>query len=223
MCAARRTDPPLAQPPARRGARVRLDLDERRAQLVALGLAAFSERAYDEVSVDDVARSAGVSKGLLYHYFPTKRDFYVACLREAAKRLLAETIGACDDDAAPPLDRVRQGIDAYLDYVVRHARAFTALFRGGIGSDPQVAAVIEETRSAYVDRLLDGAELYPLAQARSGSPGLRIALRGWVALAEAVSLEWVERRELPQAALRELLVEMLLAALRAGAALAPST
>src|SRR5690242_4164925 len=70
-------------------ARVRLDVDERRAQLVALGLAEFGTRTYDDVSIDLIAQAAGISKGLLYHYFPTKRAFYVACVREAAARLLA--------------------------------------------------------------------------------------------------------------------------------------
>src|SRR5262249_47381912 len=63
--------------------RVRLDVDARRAQLVDLGLTEFGTRTYDEVSIDRIAQMAGISKGLLYHYFPTKRAFYVACVREA--------------------------------------------------------------------------------------------------------------------------------------------
>ncbi len=61
--------------------RARLDVEERRKQLVALGNELFSKRTYDEVSIDELARAAGISKGLLYHYFPTKRDFYIATVR----------------------------------------------------------------------------------------------------------------------------------------------
>jgi AcrR family transcriptional regulator len=196
-------------------ARLRLDTGERRAQLIELGIAAFAERTYDEVSVEEVARRAGTSKGLLYHYFPTKRDFYVACLREAARQLLARTL--TDDTEGAPLDRVRRGLDGYLDYVARRARAYTALFRGGIGSDPEVAAIIEETRSAYLARILSEIEGVPFVCDLRGSPALRLALRGWIGFVEAASLEWLERRELPRPALRDLLVEMLIATLRVAA------
>ena len=61
--------------------RARLEVDERRAQLMKLGIELFAARAYDEVSIDELSRMAGISKGLLYHYFPTKRDFYVATVQ----------------------------------------------------------------------------------------------------------------------------------------------
>ena len=67
----------------RPGRRIRLDNDARRAQLLELGQKAFAERTYDEVSIDDIARAAGISKGLLYHYFPTKRDLYVTLTADA--------------------------------------------------------------------------------------------------------------------------------------------
>src|SRR5579871_4236367 len=69
--------------------RVRLETDARRAQLLVLARRVFSDRSYDEVSIDDLAREAKISKGLLYHYFPTKRDLYVAALRVIADDLLA--------------------------------------------------------------------------------------------------------------------------------------
>ena len=78
--------------PQRHVSRSRLEVDERRAQLLSLGCKIFSENAYDEVSINAIAEAAGISKGLLYHYFPTKRDFYVAALRETAKQLIAETL-----------------------------------------------------------------------------------------------------------------------------------
>ncbi|EYF07189.1 TetR/AcrR family transcriptional regulator [Chondromyces apiculatus] len=217
MCAVRRSTSSPRKNASARGTRVRLELDERRAQLVALGLAAFYERSYDEVSVDDVARAASVSKGLLYHYFPTKRDFYAACLSEAARQLLEQTVRVGED--VPPLERVRHGVEAYLDYVARHARAYTTLFRGSIGSDPDVAAIIEQTRVTFLEHLLQGVDDSPFAPVLGNAAALRLALRGWIGLAEATSLDWVERRELPLAALRDFLLEMLLATLRASGAL----
>src|SRR5512135_3525874 len=103
MPAAKRREP--------KPARARLDVDERRAQLLALGLELFSERAYDAISIDEIALAAGISKGLLYHYFPTKRDFYAAAIREASRQLLDCTR---PDASAPPIERVYRVIDAYL-------------------------------------------------------------------------------------------------------------
>src|SRR5688500_9801794 len=90
---------------ARKPGWTRLDVASRRAQLLARGLTLFSSRAYDEVSMDDVARAVGISKGLLYHYFPTKRDFYVAVLKESATDLLART----DEPDVPPVERLLRG------------------------------------------------------------------------------------------------------------------
>jgi AcrR family transcriptional regulator len=180
--------------------RARLEVDERRAQLVALGLEQFARRAYDEVSIEDVARAAGISKGLLYHYFPTKRDYYVATLREAAAGLLARTQTPIE---LPPMDRLAAGLDAYLDYVEEHGPAYAALMRGGIGSDPEVAAVVEQTRLAFVDRLVAES---PIEQPTAM---LRVALRGWLGMVEATSLDWYDERPVSRARLRDLLAATL--------------
>lgn len=178
------------------GPRARLDVDERRAQLLSLGLAMFSERSYDEVSIDDLARAAGVSKGLLYHYFPTKRDLYVAALEHAARRLLEDTTMVQE---GTPDERLRRGLGTYLAFVERHGKAYVALMRGGIGSDPEVAAILEETRTTFAQRILEGMPT------ELEGPLVRIALRGWIGFVEATSIDWVARREVGKAELVELL------------------
>src|SRR5687768_6253474 len=95
-------------------ARQRLQIDERRAQLLELGLRLFAERAYDDVSIDDIAEEAGISKGLLYHYFGSKRDFYVATVREAAAQLQLRTE---PDMTLPAAERARAGMEGYLGFV----------------------------------------------------------------------------------------------------------
>jgi AcrR family transcriptional regulator len=202
---ARRARKPVRPP------RTRLDVDERRAQLIALGLEQFSDRPYDEVSIDEIAAAAGISKGLLYHYFPTKRDFYAAAIGEAARHLLATTQ---TPDTVPALERLRAGIGAYLAYVEQHGAAYTALFRGGIGSDAKVASLIEETRQRFLERLLEGV---PVAVP---GPLLRTTLRGWIGFVEAASLDWLERRDLTRAVLGDLLAGMLPQAIQAALQLA---
>lgn len=183
----------------------RLAVRERRAQLVRLGMGRFSRRAYDEVSIDDIAQSAGISKGLLYHYFPTKRSFYLATLRAAAAELLSIAV---PDPALPPLERLLGGLEGYLDYVAARGTAYASLLRGGIGADKEVQRVVEKTRAAFAARLLEGLPL------REPGPRLRLLLRGWVGFVEAASLEWLRDRSVPRDDLRDLLVQVLLGALQ---------
>jgi AcrR family transcriptional regulator len=168
--------------------RVRLDVEERRSQLVELGLQHFGERAYDDVSIDAIADAAGISKGLLYHYFPTKRAYYAACVREAASRLVACTEL---ENGVSPLASLHAGLDAYLSYVKAHARAYATLMRSGVGVDPEIARIVDETRASFVERLTSGFAVSETTGFLE-SPLVRLALRGWVGFAEAASLGWVE-------------------------------
>jgi len=192
--------------------RTRLDVEERRKQLVALGIELFAERSYDDVSIDELAHAAGISKGLLYHYFPTKRDFYVATVKQAAQELLEMT---ATPEGMDPLDRLRAGLDVYLEYVVKHGKPYASLLRGGVGSDAEVAAIVDETRAAFCARLLEGA---PFDVTRGGSL-LRIVLRGWIGFVEAATIEWIDaRRHVKKEKLRDLLIETLLKSVQAASA-----
>ena len=180
--------------------RERLVTAERRAQLLELGLNAFGARPYDEISIDDLASAAGISKGLLYHYFPTKRAFYVAALRVAAERLLAETETPED---LPPIERARRGLDAYLSFAERHAKAYVTLLSGGIGADAEVTRVIDRTRRTFVERMVAGT---PHDDARS-----RLAVRGFVGFVEATCIEWLAHRSIARDELLGLWARAILA------------
>jgi AcrR family transcriptional regulator len=216
----RATSPPIRRLiRARPRRRVRLENDQRRAQLLALARRAFSEHAYDEVSIDDLAREAKISKGLLYHYFPTKRDLYIAGLTEIANDLVA-AITTVPEDAAP-IDRVRLGLDAYLGHVMEHSRAFVSLMRGGIGSDPEVALVVEGVRGRLFQQFLSGS---PLAGLPAGDPRFELAIRGWIGFVEAASIDWCadpRPSRLSREELRELLAQILFEILRVVAPGAP--
>ncbi len=197
----------VAAKPARK--RVRLETDARRAQLIALAMRTFSDRSYDEVSIDDLAKAAKISKGLLYHYFPTKRDLYIAGLTEIADELVAAVVQT--DATLAPIDRVRAGIDAYLDHITRHAGAFVSLMRGGIGSDPQIAAVVEGVRARLFEQFLVGS---PFAPAFADDPAFQTAVRGWIGFVEGASIDWCVNQRLTRVDLRELLVRVLFEILR---------
>lgn len=195
------TAPRRATRPKRR---IRLDNDERRAQLLALARKAFSDRSYDEVSIDDIAREAKISKGLLYHYFPTKRDLYVAGLSAIADELV-EKITSQRKDAAP-IERVRAGLDAYLEHISQHSRAFISLMRGGIGSDPEVAGVVDGVRQRMIDIFLEET---PFAAVLIKDVRFHASVRGWIGFVEGATLDWCENQRMARAELVDLLTQIL--------------
>lgn len=172
--------------------------DGRREQLVAVGMRLFSERRYDTISIDEIAAEAGMAKGLLYYYFPSKREFYLAVVRSAADQMAALVE---PDERLPPLERLRHAVDGYLSYVETHARGYSTLLRGGVGADDEVRQIVDGTRAKAVERALGSL---PLVGAPS--PAVRIAVRGWVGFVEAASLDWIDNAGLTRDELCDLLV-----------------
>jgi AcrR family transcriptional regulator len=177
--------------------RVRLQTDERRTQLLELGQRVFSSRPYDEIAMDEVAEMAGVSKGLLYHYFSSKREFFVETIRAASLHLRSLTE---PDITLAPGARLRAAIDAHLDYVREHGTIYATIYRSGTSIAPEVQDILDEHRGIVMQWLLFNLGL------SKPRPLLRSALRAWIATVEGMSLDWIDHPELDQAALRELLV-----------------
>ena len=175
-------------------------MDERRAQLLELGLELFAERTYDDISIDEIAKVAGISKGLLYHYFPSKRAFYLAAIHEAARQLVDEAI-VDHRPGQPDVERMREGLDAYLAFVEKRSVPYAFLLRGGLGGDADVRAIVEETRMRFFERMLEGL-------GQTDNELVRIAVRGFIGMVEAASLEWVERKRATRAELTAMLVEI---------------
>jgi AcrR family transcriptional regulator len=200
-----RRDPRAATPksplPERR---VRLHLDKRRAQLLELGIDLFSKHAYEDISIDGVAEIAGISKGLLYHYFRSKRDFYVETVRAASRRLQLLTT---PDPALPPAARLRAAIDAHLRYIQEHGAVYTAVYRSGVAIAPEVREILEEHRAVIVRYFVEGMGV------SRPRPVLRASLRAWIAMVEGASLDWIANATISREDLRELLVAAYVALL----------
>ncbi len=186
--------------------RKRLDLEVRREQLLGAAFDLFLARGYDQVGIEDVARAAGASKGLVYHYFPTKKDLYRAAVERGAAQLLARTETPA---TTPPLERLEAGLAVYFGYVAEHRMAYEALMRSGVGVDPDVADVLERTRGVIAERILEGLPLVPAVAAR---PAVKAAVRGWIGFVEALALGWLARPEPDSPALRRLAADVLQAA-----------
>ncbi|MGW2762790.1 TetR/AcrR family transcriptional regulator [Streptomyces sp. NPDC001275] len=199
---------PAASSPAYR----RLSVEERRAQLLDAALSLFAHRAPEEVSLDDVAEAAGVSRPLVYRYFPGgKQQLYEAALRSAADELRH-----CFDEPqqGPLLPRLARALDRYLAFVDQHDAGFTALLQGGsVVETSRTTAIVDGVRRAAAERILSHLEV------TDPGPRLRMTVRMWITAVEAASLIWLDEDKQPPAdELRDWLVEQFAAVLTVTAA-----
>ncbi|MET0816207.1 MAG: TetR/AcrR family transcriptional regulator [Solirubrobacteraceae bacterium] len=183
----------------------RLGVDERRRQLLELGAELFTRHSYDELSMARIAREAGISKALLYHYFPSKQAYFAATLEQAAAELAEVTR---PDPAKPAVEQLAASLDAYLGWVERHMGAYDKLIRS-VGAVPEVRELVERVRDETADRILAG-----LTQGEP-APALRAAVRGWLWFMDGVVLDWIEHRDLDRRRLHGLLLGSLLGAVTA--------
>jgi AcrR family transcriptional regulator len=196
-----------------------MSTDERREQLLSAGVELLGRRGHDEVSIEEIAEAAGVSKGLLYHYFPTKKDFVLAALARGQKQL-AERLRP--DPGLDPATQLDTSLDAFLDYVEEHAIAYTAIFRRGGGGDPEISAALDAARAEQMETMLVALAGWSEAPASTErSPALEAAVQGWTFFLEGAVLRQLEHGGLERPQLRALLRSALVGSvLAAGAAAA---
>ncbi|MBM4480831.1 TetR/AcrR family transcriptional regulator [Prescottella equi] len=159
--------------------RRRLPPEERKRQLVAIGLQELSTRPIHALSIDQVAEKAGISRGLLFRYFPTKQDYYVAVVGAAARRLLR---AAAPDAAAPTDDQLRAVVHAFVSFIDRHGDNYQSFFHGGFGADPQIQEIRENMKNTMVERTLAATGTEP-------TPAVRMLLRAWWSMVESLAID----------------------------------
>jgi AcrR family transcriptional regulator len=189
--------------------RRRLEVDERRRQLLSLGVELFAQHAYDELSMRKIARAAGISHALLYRYFPSKQSYFRAALEQAAEELRART---APDASMPPWEQLVAGLEGFLELVDENALAYRQLLRS-LASAPEVRELIDEVRETTSQRILAG--LFP---DDAPPPKARAAVKGWLWYMDGVLLDWIEHRDLERDDVRDLLLGTLGGALAAASA-----
>jgi AcrR family transcriptional regulator len=181
----------------------RLPVDERRAQLLELSTELFATHSYAELSMARIAREAGISKALLYHYFPSKRDLFLATLGEAAAEVSRRTE---PDPSLPPAEALAASLTAFLEWVDENELAYRKLLESA-GSVPEVGALITEVRDRTSARILEGIG--------AETPKARAAVRAWLWFMDGAILDWFEHRDLERSELCALLLGSLAGSLSA--------
>lgn len=195
----------------------RLSVEDRRNQLLSTALTLFARQPPEEVSLDDVAAAAGVSRPLVYRYFPGgKQQLYEAALRSAA-----DALENCFDEPreGPLTERLHRALGRYLRFVERHDAGFSALLLGGsVVETSGTAAIVDGVRRRAAQQILSHL------QAPEPSPLLSSTVRMWISSVEAASLIWLdEGRLLPLEELGSWLVDQFMTALVATAARDPQS
>ncbi|MCL2516290.1 MAG: TetR/AcrR family transcriptional regulator, partial [Microbacteriaceae bacterium] len=157
--------------------RTRLSPEERRRQLIALGVQALADRPLEQITIESLATEAGVSRGLVFYYFSSKTGLHHEIVAAARDSLMRAT--EPKPELAPEL-RLRDTLDRFVTYAREHRSTFYSLVRGAASGDADVREIVDEVRTAQAERLaamFDDLGIH-------ATPRLTVALRAWVSLAE---------------------------------------
>ena len=194
----------IAQSPTDSLRRRRLEPDARREQILQCAIRLFGERPYAAVSTIDIAREAGIARGLLNHYFGTKRDLYLAVVRQM---VLPEEVDLVVPDGATLEERVDICVEWFLDAVGEHGKTFVAVTGAeGVGDDPEIEKIMFEADNVAAQRVLEAMGL----GASPRNEQQRAVIRAYGGMAKAAVREWIRHGSLSRAELKVLLGATLL-------------
>jgi AcrR family transcriptional regulator len=176
--------------------RRRLEPQQRREELLDVGAAMFAEKPYEDVFVEDIAARACVSRALMYHYYPNKRELYVAILKRASNRFLARV---SPDPRLPLAEQLTTGLEAHIQSLVDHPFEAVAIHRGALSYDPAIQAIIAEELNVVGQRLIN--QLVAQGCLRDAT---EIAIEGWLAFVRAAYVKWIQSQNISRADLTEM-------------------
>lgn len=185
--------------------RARLEPDERREQILECAVRLFGDRPYSAVSTTELAEAAGVTRGLIHHYFGTKRGLYLEVVRSM---LMMPKLNPSFVATGPVPDRVERVVDWFLDTIAEHAKTFVAVSGAeGVGDDPEVERLLREADDVAATTVLDMVGVT--------TPGVdsqqHAVIRAYGALVKGAVREWIREGTLTRDEVRLLLVQSLIA------------
>jgi len=187
--------------------RVRLSREARIRHILAVSQRLFSTHAYDAIAIEDIAAEVGMSKGLLYHYFASKRDLYLATLRHVLAQMMQFTDIHSD---------LHTGLSETLSMFEQYPGLAKMVLRAGIGSDDEVDALLATYRQQQLGRVYHGLGF------SDSHPLVLLGLQGWLSLLEEVCMQWVLRPDVTREQVVLLLEQSLQAILISASSAVPT-
>ena len=184
----------------------RLEPDARREQILECAVRLFGERPYAAVSTTDIAREAGVARGLLNHYFGTKRDLYLEVVRTL---VLLPDLDDATVATGPLKTRVQRSVEWFLDVVSVHAKTFVAVTGAeGVGDDPEIERILAAADDRAARKVLETVGL------SADVAEHRAVIRAYGGLVKAAVREWVRGGTLNREQVQLLLSQALITIVR---------
>lgn len=198
------------RPPTQR----RAQAESTRRSLLDAAVEHFSARPYEAVAASDITATAGVAQGLLFHYFGNKRGIYLEALRDAASRLNAANTPPPSEGS--PGRQYREMLRAHLSYLSEHEDLALRLVLGGSGGDAEAWEIFDQSRWHTIEWTCQILEL-DLTR-----PALRLMLRSCAGALDEATTYWLKNdRPFDPDAMVEVVIELLVTALRGAARLDP--
>lgn len=170
--------------------RTRLASHERRAQLLAIGVAMLANRRLEDLAIDDIADQAGISRGLLFHYFDSMHEYQIA-VTEAVMDDLVERLAQPTAEDGSPAERLRGSLSVYIDYIAERPEMYRSVICGAASGHERVRVLADRTREQIVDLLLSSLrsddDTGVLTQ-----PAARLGAHAWIAMTEELATRWLE-------------------------------
>lgn len=182
--------------------RIRLTPEARRQQLIEVGVEMLATRRLDELSVELIAKAAGISRGLLFHYFASKQEFHVEVAKAAAAEMLRRT---GPDTSLAPVEALRGALSSFIEYVEENPDNYRSLVRGAVSGDAEMRAIFDATRTTMAQRVLDVLT----TQGLDVTPRATLAIHGWVAYVEECVVRWIDTGTVTRDELLEMLTKSL--------------
>lgn len=179
--------------------------EARRRQLIDLGVQMARTSPLELVTMEAVAEAAGVSKGLIFHYFESKADFQLCVISEQAKEMLDRT--EPQEGLGDPIAMLKASMAAYVDYVADNGRGFVGVIRGLASADDAIREVADRTRAQMAERILSRADRIGIER----TPAIEMGVAGWIAFVEELLVRWIDEPVIS----RDQLVDVFVTALPA--------
>ena len=136
------------------GAKRRMRAPERRRQLLEVARKVFGRRGYHTVTMDSVAREAGVTKPILYDHFPSKRELYLALLEADLSNLQKRLVEGIENSRGNR-ERIRASFQTYFDFVDEHAEGFRLLMQEAVGGDRHFQDLVHTFRDEVLQQVTE--------------------------------------------------------------------
>jgi len=184
----------------------RLDTDERRSQILEVAQRLFSQRPYGQVSTIEIADAAGVTRGLVHHYFGTKRQLYLEAVRELVRLPIGELFDSMV--ALTTGGRVlswEESVDAWMDLVEQNREPWLlAIDAGETGQDQTMHEILFQVRDRTASQVM-----LVLGLDDEHHPEIRSLVLAYGRFAEEVTREWLDRRRISREQARTFLLGSL--------------